>query len=133
MTREHSPLPEPVPLRQAAIITYQWGETQFEILCTACSFRTYAWEETGEVVTWLHCKAMRTAEINPDGPTSLMQVLISAHYVTGIKPGPPFQVARRNRAQRLGMFPPNQPTPPDALPLEQVEEAVADLMSPDRN
>jgi len=32
--------------------------------------------KTGEEVTWLHCKAMRTAEIKPDGPTGMMTVLI---------------------------------------------------------
>lgn len=119
--------PEPEPLRRAALLTYRWGDQEFEVICTACSFRTTLWPETGEEVTWLHCKAMRTAEINPNGPTRLMNVLIPAHYVTGVRAGPAFRAREPGRGRGLGIFPPNQPTPADRLPLEEIEAAFEDL------
>jgi hypothetical protein len=126
-------LPEPAPLRRAATITYQWGDQHFEIFCSACSIRTLTWPKTDEEVTWLHCKAMRTAEIKPDGPTGMMTVLIPAHYVTSIGPGPTFRVDRIRITKDIGIFPPSQPTPVDRLPLERIEETIADLMRPERN
>lgn len=32
--------PDPAPLRRAALIKYQWGATEFEIISTACSVRS---------------------------------------------------------------------------------------------
>lgn len=126
-------LPEPEPLRRAAQISYQWGEQKFVIWSTACSLRTVPWTETGEEVTWLHCKAMPVAEITPDSPTGLMTVLIPAHYVTAIQPGPTFRLKSSGRSPDLGIFPPNQATPPNHLALEEIEEALVDLLDPKLN
>ena len=84
-------------------------------------------------MTWLHCTAMRTAEIKPDEPTNLMSVLIPAHYVTGVKPGTTFRLSRSRRPDEIGVFPPNQPTPDDALSLPDLERALTELLTPERN
>jgi hypothetical protein len=133
MSDDYSSLPEPTPLRRAAVIRYQWGEQQFVIWSTACSVRTLAWRETGEQLTWLHCKARPVAEITPDEPTVLMTVLIPAHYVTGIEVGPTFRVSKAAMRNDLGIFPPNQVTPPNRLALAEIEKALADLLDPSRN
>ena len=85
-----------------------------------------------EPVTWLHCTAMRTAEVNWDGPTRMMNVLIPAHYVTGIKPGPPFQLGRRDfqGSGSVGVFPPIHPPPDGALPLEEIEQTIVRFLDP---
>ena len=133
MAKAFSFLPEPDLLKQAALIDYEWGDQKFEIICTACSLRTLPWEETGEELAWLHCKAMRTAELNPDGPTGMMNVLIPAHYVTRIRPGPTFRLKRSGKPRDIGIFPPNQPTPSNHLSLAAIDEAIAELLRPDRN
>jgi hypothetical protein len=127
-----SSLPRPTPLSRAVLIWYQWGEQKFEIICTACSVRTFVWKDTGEPVTWLHCTAMRTAEVNRDGPTRMMNVLIPAHYVTDIKPGPPFQLGRRDSqgSGDVGVFPPIHPPPDGALPLEEIEQTIVRFLDP---
>jgi hypothetical protein len=124
-------LPAPAPLHRAARIAYQWGDAQFEILATACSLRTTLWGS--ESITWLHCKAMRTAEIHPDGPTDLMPILIPARYVTAVEPGPAFRIVRSRESEDLGVFPPNQPPPASALPLPEVDRALTELLAPERN
>jgi hypothetical protein len=125
-------LPAPTPLRRAALIAYQWGETKFEIAATACSLRTTPWGS--EQVTWLHCKASQTEELTFDEPTRLTTVLFPAHYVTAIKPGTTFHLAQSRKFEcDVGVFPPNQPTPPDALPLAEVERVVTELLIPERN
>jgi hypothetical protein len=126
-------LPAPAPLRRAALLRYQWGEQHFEVLCSACSVRVLRWPQTGERLTWLHCKAIPTRELNPEGPTGLMNVLIPAHYVTGIEPGPTFQLKRAGPSRDIGIFPPNQPTPEKAVPLEEIERVLLELLDPTVN
>jgi hypothetical protein len=123
--------PDPVPLRQIALIEYQWGEAKFQIVATACSLRTSTWGD--EQVTWLHCRAMQTSAINPDGPTSLMNILIPVRYITRLGPGSKFRLLRSREPDDIGVFPPNQPTPANALALEQIERGIAELMIPERN
>jgi hypothetical protein len=125
--------PEPAPLRRAAAIRYEWGEQKFEIWCTACSLRTHPYTETGEVITWLHCKALPVAEIPADRPANLMTVLIPAHYVTSIQPGPTFRLERSGHSRDLGIFPPTQPTPANRVSLDELEKALTDLLDPGRN
>ena len=124
-------LPPAVPLWRAALIHYQWGDAQFEIVATACSLRTTPWGS--DEMIWLQCKAMQTAAIKPDPDTGLINVLIPAHYVTGIAPGPTFQIARSGKSDDVGVFPPSQPAPENALPLEEVERVLAELLTPERN
>ncbi len=124
-------LPVPLQLRRAALIEYQWGEQRFQILASACSVRTTPWG--AEHVTWLHCKAIQTMNVQPEETASLIAVLIPARYVTAIGPGPTFRMARGRRCIDLGVFPPNQPTPAAALPLAEVERVVTELLSPERN
>jgi hypothetical protein len=61
-------LPEPVDLKQSAIIKYQWGDQHFEIFCSACSIQREIWEETGEEIDWLHVKCCQghDGKPNPD-------------------------------------------------------------------
>lgn len=124
-------LPPPLPLRRAAHIEYHWGETKFDIWATACSVRTTAWGS--EQMTWLHCTAMNAAQITPEEPTDLMTVLIPAHYVIGIRPGPTFRLTRSRRSGDLGVFPPNQSAPAESLPLAEVERILEGLLAPERN
>jgi hypothetical protein len=110
---------------------YQWGETTFEILAAACSVRTAPWG--AEPMAWLHCKAIQTAEIRPEAPTGLMNVLFPVDYVTAIEPGPTFRLARARPPEDIGVFPPNQLSPEDAVPLAEVERVLADLLAAERN
>jgi hypothetical protein len=124
-------LPPPAPLQRAAHIEYRWAATQFAIWATACTVRTTAWGS--EQMTWLHCKAMNVAEITPDEPTNLKAVLIPARYVTSIRPGPTFQLSRRQRSGDLGVFPPNQPAPAGSVPLAEIKALLAWLVAAERN
>jgi hypothetical protein len=125
------PLPEPTPLRRAALIEYRWGAMEFAILATACSLRTTPWGD--EQVTWLHCTARQTMHVRPDQPVSLIPVLIPAAYVTSIEAGSPFHLKRGSGSEKIGVFPPNQPAPSGALPLAEVERALAELLLVERN
>ncbi|HEY7313504.1 MAG TPA: hypothetical protein VH643_29405 [Gemmataceae bacterium] len=123
--------PDPVPLAQTALIEYQWGKTHFDIFVTACSLRNATWGD--EEMTWLHCKGHQTSHINPAGATSQMMVLIPAHFVTSIKTGTSYRIANLRHTDDLGVFPPNQPTPADALPLVEVERVLMELQTTERN
>jgi hypothetical protein len=92
-------LPQPTPLRRAALIEYEWGPQHFEIICTACSLRLIEWPDTGEEVVWLHCNMMPLAELNPNGPTRMLNVLIPAHYIS-----PASRKARRSDSRRVSRF-----------------------------
>jgi hypothetical protein len=128
-----SSLPPPTPLRQGLRIDYQWGAQKFEIVGTAASIRTAFWQEAGRDVTWLHCKAIQTMNIKPDGAGSVMNVLIPAHYVTDAAPGPSFRLSRSKVSHDLGVFPPNQPTPPNTVPLVELERVIASLVDVELN
>jgi hypothetical protein len=97
--------------------------------------RTTAWGD--EEVTWLHCRAMNVVDITPDEQTRLMNALIPVHYVTGIRPGPTFRLTRsqprQDQGQDLGVFPPNQVTPLEHLPLEEIDRVLEGLLAPQRN
>jgi hypothetical protein len=133
MASDFSALPQPAPLARAATIEFQWGEQHFELWATACSLRTLPWPETGELVSWLHCKGMRVAEIKSDEPTGLMNLLIPAGYVTVIKPGPTFRLGRWGMSGDIGIFPPIHPAPANALPLAELELGIMELLQPERN
>jgi hypothetical protein len=118
-------LPVPDPLPRAALITYWWGKARFEFVATACTVRTTPWG-AGQM-TWLHCKGAQPAAIKPDAPTGEMVFLIPAQYVTGVKPGPTYQITDRHPTDDIGLFPPSHPAPPHALPLPEIERALAGL------
>jgi hypothetical protein len=120
--------PAPAPLGRAALIEYYWGNARFEIVAAACSARLALW--AGEAVNWLHCRAIQTATMRPGDPARLMNVLIPAHYVTRIEPGPTFRRNQTGQPNEIGVFPPDQPAPAAALPLAEVERALADLLLP---
>jgi hypothetical protein len=118
-------LPAPAPLPRAALITYWWGKTRFEMAASACSVRTTLWG-TGQM-TWLHCKAVQTLAIKPDASAEMRNVLIPAHYVTAVKPGPTYQITHCRTSGDIGLFPPTHPAPPHALPLTEIERALQGL------
>jgi hypothetical protein len=126
-------LPPPTPLRRGLLIHYQWGEQKFEIAATAASIRTAFWEEAGRDVTWLHCKATQTTAIQQDGSCSLINVLIPAEYVTRAEAGPTFRISQSKPSGDLGIFPPNQSPPADAMPLEELERVIAGLVDTSLN
>lgn len=122
----------PARLSRAVRVVFQWGGARFEFAVAACSVRTAPWGR--EPMAWLHCKAAQTSAITPDEPTRVMTLLIPAHYVTAVWPGPALRFARhRNVEEEIGVFPPNQPAPADALPLSEIERAITDLLVPERN
>ena len=121
-------LPSPTPLRRGLSIHFQWGEQKFDIVASAASIHTVAWDETGEEVTWLHCKAIQVQAIKPDGECDLINCLIPAHYVTHAAPGPAFRIVRSKARGDLGIFPPTQPPPPNAIPLEELTRRIAELV-----
>ncbi len=124
-------LPAPAPLQRALAITYRWGETQFEMLASACSIRRTPWGD--DEMAWLNCKAMQTALVKPGEPIGLMNVLVPAHYVTALQPGPTFQIAKSHTSGDVGVFPPNKPTPADHLPLDEIEKVIAASLAVERN
>jgi hypothetical protein len=124
-------LPAPDPLQSAVVIEFHWGASRFEIFSSACSLRNIPWGV--EEMTWLHCKAMRTAEVQFDEPTGMMNVLIPALYVTSIKPGPTFKLTRSDKINDIGLFPPNQSAPLNPVPLEEIERIIARLLNVERN
>jgi hypothetical protein len=126
---EQSSLPEPAPLARMALLKFQWGHTEFESLCTGCSIRTLGVGDWQEPITWLHCRAMRTAEVEPDDTSNFMNVLIPAHYVTCFGPGPTYRQQRPEPLLGgLRVFPANQPTPDNHFDLEQIEESLVELL-----
>ena len=121
----------PAPLRCSVIIEYQWGPAKFEVVAGACSVRSTPWGS--EQMTWLHCKAAQTTKIRFDEPVGLMTILFPAHYVTGIRLGPAFHPGRRRPYEDdIGVFPPNQSAPADALPLADIERFIAQLVAPEQ-
>src|SRR5437016_3749489 len=87
-------LPPPTPLRRSLSIHFQWGEQKFEMIASAASIRTVTWEETGEDITWLHCKGIQAQAIKPDMEVGMTNYLIPAAYVTCAEEGPTFQILR---------------------------------------
>jgi hypothetical protein len=124
-------MPPPVPLRRAAHIRFQWGETIFDVWATACSVRTAPWGSAE--VDWLHCKGMHVPEVKPDEPTNLVTVLIPSDYVIGIGPGPTFRLGRTQPSADWAIFPRNRPTPAARLVLADIERQLAALLAPERN
>ena len=133
MAVDASSLTEPTPLRRAAVIHFQWGPQKFEVWCIACSIHTLTWIETGELVTWVHCKGLPKQEIAQGEVVKLMPVLIPAHYVTGIEIGPAFTHLSFHRSEAIGLFPPNQPTPEHHVSLREIVRIIADLLDPSLN
>jgi hypothetical protein len=127
MTIPAASLPPPTPLRQALRGAFQWGEQKHEFVATAASIRIVFWEKLDRDVTWLHCKAIQTMAMNPDGPNDLMTVLIPVEYITRAEPGPDFRLLRWQPRTDLGIFPPNQPPPANAVPLAELERVLAQL------
>ena len=126
-------LPPPRPLQQGVLIHYQWGKQKFEIVAMACTICTLAWEETEEEFTWLHCKAVEMPVVKSDGSAIAMNVLIPAQYVTRAEPGPTFRITEPKKKGDLGIYPPNQPTPENPVPLAELERIIAGLLDPSLN
>lgn len=119
------PLPDLEPLPRSAVIAFWWGMARFEFAVIACSIRTTSWG-AGRM-TWLHCKGVQVTDDMPDGSISTMALLIPAQYVTGVRPGPGFTLAARGTADTIGLYPPSKPAPPHAIPLSEIERALAGL------
>ena len=81
----------------------------------------------------MQCKGMNLAGLDLENPVGLITVVIPAHYVTSIKPGPTFRIKRSSRKGDTAIFPANQPTPANRLSLPEIEHAIADLMTVERN
>ena len=119
-------LPEPVDLMRTAVVKYQWGDQHFEVFCSACSVRTEVWEDSGEVITWLHlkgCQAFRGQVVAGRGVT----LLVPTKYITSVEHGPTFRRAKKRTSLDVGVFPPHKPTPDDSMRLSEIEKRIAEL------
>ena len=122
------PVPPPTPLRRCLTIHFQWGKTKFEMVANAASIRSFFWEPIGQEVIWLHCKATRVQDITSDGRGSATNYLIPAEYVTYTEPGPLFQITRTKPTRDLAVYPPNQPPPPNPVPLDELDRRIGELI-----
>jgi hypothetical protein len=121
-------LPAPARLRRAAHIAFRWGESTFELLAGACSVRITSWGD--RQMTWLHCKAIPIGEVRFGAVNAMQAILFPAHYVTAIVPGPPCHTTASQLSGDLGVFPPTQPPPDNALALREIERLLVELMDP---
>jgi hypothetical protein len=119
-----APLPAPTPLPRIAFITHWWGKTRLRFAAAACSVRTTPWGNGS--MTWLHFKGREMTD-GPDERTATITVLVPAHHVTAVQPGPEYTLKPGGPGGVIGLFPPRQPAPPHALPLAEVERALAGL------
>jgi hypothetical protein len=122
-------LPEPIDLKQLAVVTFRCGGQTFDAYCWAASVRTEVWEDTGEETTWLHLKsrqAFRGQMMDKPGQT----LLVPTKYVTSIEPGPAYRRIRKRTNNDIGVFPPDQPPPADAMNLPAIMEAVFKFQIP---
>ncbi|MBX9624467.1 MAG: hypothetical protein K2X82_11720 [Gemmataceae bacterium] len=118
-------LPDPEPLPRSALITHWWGYSRFEFAVVACSVRTTAWGDGR--TTWLDYKGTQVTDAVPDGSATTKRFLVPAQYVTDVRPGPTYTITTRGTGGEIGLYPPNRPAPPHALPLSAVERGLAEL------
>jgi hypothetical protein len=121
-------LPPPTPLGQGLSVHFQWGEQKFEMVASAASIRAFPWEDTGEVVTWLHCKGIQVQAMKPDAEVGLTSYLIPAAYVTHAAPGPTFRLVRASPQSDLGIFPPTKPAPPNAVATDELDRIIGSMV-----
>ena len=126
-------LPPPTPLRRGMLFHYHWGEQQFEVVASAASVRTVFWDKVDREVTWLHCTAVPTKEIGSDGSGNMMTVLIPAEYVTRAEDGPTFRITHFRPTTAQFIFPPTHPRPGNAMPLEELQRVIGDLLDASLN
>ncbi|MBX9622351.1 MAG: hypothetical protein K2X82_00900, partial [Gemmataceae bacterium] len=133
-------LPPPPPLRRALYVHFWWGSQEFELVASAAAVRTVAsrWPEgewADRKLAWLHCLGVRPADLRPDGPEPLKVTgyLIPAHYVTEAREWGSPEAVRSPPGEFLGIFPPNQPPPIIAVPLDELRRLVAELTDPSPN
>jgi hypothetical protein len=122
-------LSEPTPLKRVAIVKYRWGDRHYEFFCWACSIRSEAWEGTGEEITWLHLKAYQAFNGQIHNKQGLT-LLVPTNYITDFTPGSAFRQTRRRISVKVGVIPPDQPRPDNAMTLLAIERAVAELQIP---
>jgi hypothetical protein len=128
MSDVYHSLPPPTPLRRALVVHFEWGPQKFEIVAIACAIRITPFEQTGEEVTWLQCKAVQRQLIKPDGTGEMMNLLIPANYVTHAEPGATFRLTVSRRSGDIGIFPPIHPAPEGRISLEQLAETITALV-----
>jgi hypothetical protein len=119
-------LPEPIDLKTSAIVHFKWGDGDFEFLCHACSCVSEIWEGNGQVIDWLHVKAVQRINGVILGDRT-QRHLIPIRYVTSITKGPAFTVSRRRSSPDVGVFPPNQSEPQGILGEAEVRSIVQEL------
>jgi hypothetical protein len=65
--------------------------------------------------------------------SSIKTLMIPAAYITGIAPGPQFRIAKGRKTVDVGVFPPDKPTPVNALGPSQVDAVISRFLVPTRN
>lgn len=120
----YASIPDPDPLTQSVLVDYQWGDTTFEILCTACTVRTLLCLDSGCDIEWLHCKAVQRHDVEKGGLLSATTCLIPCQYVTRIRPGPTYNVVEKKTTEDVALFPANQRAPSSAIPIFEIHRAL---------
>lgn len=121
-------LPEPVPLRQAAILEFTWGSQHFRLLCVAAEVRNEAWKDDKQW-DWLHCKGVQVFDAMPSEsePISTTTYMIPAEYVTRYDSGPPYKVSEHKKTADVGVFPPKFAPPDDKLDIKVLRQRVRQM------
>ena len=125
--------PEPTPLKRMAVLEYDWGPQHFKMLCSAATIRKEKYT-TGEMVEWLHFKGVQFfREIPAEAEVKMTTYLVPANYVTKIEPGPYYHVSSGVKTIDTGVFPPIHPVPAASLGIKALDDAIANLMTAERN
>ena len=121
-------LPEPIPLRQAAIMEFTSGPQHFTLLCVAAEVRNELWED-GRRVDWLHCKGVQVfnAMPNESEPIKSTTYMVPADYVTRFDTGPPYKISEYKKTEDIGLFPPEHPAPTDKLGVKVLRQRVRQM------
>lgn len=119
-------LPEPTDLKTSAIVHFTWGESDFELICHACSCVSGVWEDSQKIVDWLHVKAVQRINGVILGDQT-RRYLIPIRYVTSIAVGPVFTLPKRRQSPDVGIFPPNQVDPKNNLEESEIRAVVNEL------
>jgi hypothetical protein len=122
-------LPDPVTLKKCIVIEFQLDDDNIKATCSACSVVREVWEETGEILTWLHLNVCQELNGKLTDDQS-MRIVIPAKYVLGIAPGPECQRTKRRTSCDVGFLPPKFPAPSNAMDLAEIEQKVTEMQIP---
>jgi hypothetical protein len=123
-------LPEPIDLRQFAIIKFQWGEHHFEMHCHACSLENLECEVSKESTEWLHMKARDSRNGIIPKESKGVKIIVPAKYILSIEEGPEFSRTRHRKSVDVGIFSADKPVPPNAMAIAVTQKRIQEMQVP---